>query len=119
MTPEGMARLISSAQRRNRQLDLTGALIYCGHRFVQALEGREAALEAMMAKIVLDPRHRQLLVLARQPISKRLFGNWDMAYVHRLDWADYVETVIQGVVPTEQLLVDMAEQVEARRSAPF
>ena len=37
MTSDGMERLVASAQRRNRQLDLTGALLNGDGRFVQAL----------------------------------------------------------------------------------
>lgn len=116
---DGMERLVASAQRRNRQLDLTGALLTGDGRFVQALEGREEAVDNMMAKIVADPRHDSLALLARQSIAKRAFGAWDMAFVHDAEWLQNVQAVVDGTMTVDALVSILVDKVEARRSAPY
>lgn len=119
MTSDGMERLVASAQRRNRQLDLTGALLNGDGRFVQALEGREEAVDSMMAKIEADQRHTGIHILARQNITKRAFGAWDMAFVHDAEWLQNVQAVVDGTMTVDALVSILVDKVEARRSAPY
>lgn len=119
MTGDGMERCVASAQRRNRQLDLTGALLNGDGRLVQALEGREEAVDSMMAKIVADQRHTGIQILARQNITKRAFGAWDMAFVHDDEWLPTVEAVANGTLTVDALVSILVDKVEARHSAPY
>lgn len=119
MTSDGMERLVASAQRRNRQLDLTGALLNGDGRFVQALEGREEAVDSMMAKIEADQRHTGIQILARQNITKRAFGAWDMAFIQDAQWLQNFEAVGDGTMTVDALVSILVDKVEARRSAPY
>ncbi|TKD50065.1 BLUF domain-containing protein [Sphingomonas baiyangensis] len=79
--PSNAIDTILAASRRNNARDaITGLLYADGKRFLQALEGPEAAVEAAYARIKADPRHRAAVILSRRTIDAREFGEWDMAY---------------------------------------
>ena len=55
-------------------------LIYFEGTFIQVLEGEEEVVNAMLMKIASDKRHKNLTVVHDEPIQKREFGNWEMAF---------------------------------------
>jgi hypothetical protein len=77
-------RLLDVSRRNNRMVGLTGLLLYDGVRFLQALEGEAAALDATFGRIKADVRHRACVELGRAEVEARGFGAWDMAW-RRLD----------------------------------
>jgi hypothetical protein len=81
---DGIEALLSPVRERalvhNAQHHLTGALAYSENCFAQALEGEEAIVEALMAKIARDPRHSDVQVVDRREVSNRAFPDWAMAF---------------------------------------
>ena len=77
--------ILGTAQMKNRRLDLTGLLAQGGGCFAQVLEGRASAVATLMARIRLDPRHRDVRTLLEEPILRRQFARWSMALVRRDD----------------------------------
>lgn len=73
-------RIVATSTIRNPAAGLTGALLFTGTHFSQALEGETADLDSLMAEISADPRHEQLMIVARGPIIERRFPDWSMAY---------------------------------------
>jgi hypothetical protein len=59
---------------------ITGALLIYGDWFAQVLEGPEAPVRALYAKIETDPRHEKVSVIQSGPAG-RLFARWAMARV--------------------------------------
>lgn len=86
-TPHDLQRLHALSERSNRQLDITGALGFTGRYFIQCIEGREAAIDALMARIQSDPRHADVVELCTITTAQRRFGQWSMQYFdsHVLD----------------------------------
>ena len=74
--------IIKISARNNQRDGLTGALVLLDGCFVQVLEGRRARVDALMRRVMDDPRHRELVVLGDWPITARLFAGFSMA---RLD----------------------------------
>jgi hypothetical protein len=66
--------------RRNRELYVTGALVFTEKRFGQWLEGPADAIDLLMESITRDPRHRAVDVVIRRPLPQRRFPIWTMAY---------------------------------------
>jgi hypothetical protein len=64
----------------NRELGITGMLLYLDHGFLQILEGPEAAVMETFRRIERDPRHLGIRVLVQQHVSERLFGEWSMGF---------------------------------------
>ena len=60
---------------------ITGALMLYDDWFAQVLEGPQAAVEALYAKIKVDKRHDSVRLNEAGPTTKRLFGKWAMAVV--------------------------------------
>lgn len=75
-----MEELLQKARENNMRDDITGCLIYYKGGFVQLLEGDKEKIEALYAKIEIDPRHKNVTIFSEDEISKRTFPNWGMAY---------------------------------------
>lgn len=73
-------KIVATSLARNPDLGLTGALLFTGEYFAQVLEGSAASIDHLMASVAKDPRHDQLIVVAREPIVARRFSHWSMAY---------------------------------------
>ncbi len=116
---DAMTRLVAAAQRRNRQLDLTGALLKCDGHFAQVLEGRDEEVDKMMAKIAADPRHSNLHVTHCGSISRRHFPDWDMAFIISPDCGSDVLGYLDKSVTPEQFMEAMVRYVEDKKQAPF
>lgn len=69
--------LVASA-RNNLRDGLTGFLLCDGARFVQMLEGDQAAVEACFAAILSDNRHHHVSVRLKGPIAERDYPRWSM-----------------------------------------
>lgn len=72
--------LLLTARRNNAAVGVTGMLVVGGRRFLQALEGPDAAVDAIFARISQDPRHYAVVTLSKKSIDRPSFGNWAMAY---------------------------------------
>ena len=68
------------AIRNNGELHITGLLTYCDGKFMQFLEGEQADVEEIFAKIVGDGRHHSIDVIRQGNIPKRQFKDWQMKY---------------------------------------
>lgn len=76
-----LAEIFTTARRKNKRLDVTGALVITDESFAQALEGDEAVVRDLYATISQDPRHDHLSVVEERAIDGRAFGRWAMAKV--------------------------------------
>ncbi len=72
--------IVKTSIAHNDRNDITGALIFTGEHFAQALEGEAGAVDQLMASIRADPRHRLVTEVDRDDITDRQFRNWAMAY---------------------------------------
>ena len=73
--------LLTQAREHNRQLGLTGALLFDGEQFLQLLEGPGEVVDALARRIEADPRHTGVEVFlhagdARPPLFGRWWGGW-------------------------------------------
>ena len=78
LTAEELADILRASRRNNARVDVGGLLIVGGRRFLQALEGPEAAVMATFHRINADPRHFAVVQLAREEITDRQFSQWTM-----------------------------------------
>jgi len=119
ITADDIDRLVANARRRNRQLDLTGALLVCDGHFAQALEGQELLVEETMRKIARDVRHRDLRVQQRAVITQRLFADWDMAFIDNTRCDDAFRGLLAGHLAPEAFLAAMEAWIQERKTAPI
>jgi len=67
------------SMRNNNRDRITGALALPDGKFVQTIEGDPVAVNSLLERLRLDPRHTNMTLLGNWPISARLFGGWAMA----------------------------------------
>lgn len=89
--------ILRVSRANNRRDGITGLLHANNRRFMQALEGEDALVEATYARIAADPRHFALVVLSRRSIETREFGDWSMAHDDGSDHDGIVARVCQLV----------------------
>jgi hypothetical protein len=78
-TAADVAVLAARAARANEARDVTGLLMASGGLFFQILEGPPATIEALLAQIRADPRHRDVVVLSHEEgVTARRFERWSM-----------------------------------------
>lgn len=79
--PAALDGILQRARRTNAERSVTGMLLYTAGSFFQVLEGEEATLAEMFARIAADPRHRGVTKIIEEPIAQRAFGDWTMGYL--------------------------------------
>lgn len=82
-----LAAILKSSREHNPAEGITGLLCCSDGVFVQVLEGGRNAVNARYKRIVEDPRHRDVILLAYEEITERAFAGWSMGQVnlHRLN----------------------------------
>jgi hypothetical protein len=105
--PKGLARLIYASRavgvggdlaeqvrailvksiHNNRLAAISGFLVVGEGRFLQVLEGPVDEVEATFQRISQDPRHDDMVVIAKGQADHRLFRDWNLAQ-HHLNAAD-------------------------------
>ena len=80
MSDDELASLLTQAREANATKNITGALVYGDGQFMQIIEGDEATLAMLYAKLLQDERHGQVFKFADKPIAQRSFADWSMAY---------------------------------------
>ena len=73
-----LAEILGVSARNNRRDEITGLLAHAGGIFIQAVEGPPHAVDALMARLRSDTRHRDLRVLGEDVASERAFPAWVM-----------------------------------------
>lgn len=75
-----VARILSTSRANNRRSGLVGMLYYGDGFFFQCLEGETSTVQALYRTLLKDPRHKDLKVLASEPIKRLSFPDWSMKY---------------------------------------
>jgi hypothetical protein len=78
--PEELRRLLETSRRNNAARGVSGMLLYKDGNFLQVLEGREADVLELAAKIHADPRHRGVITLMQGFESEYQFPDWSMGF---------------------------------------
>ncbi|MBU1309257.1 MAG: BLUF domain-containing protein [Gammaproteobacteria bacterium] len=73
------------AEHNNHRRNITGALLFTEHYFLQYLEGEAAIVDALYASICRDKRHTNARLLLRKPITQRDFSRWSLGVKKLLD----------------------------------
>ena len=82
-TPADLKAMVSKARARNRELGITGMLLFEDGCFLQTLEGPPDQLDMVWNSIKRDPRHRDIQILSEHVVNNRLFSAWDLMLYDR------------------------------------
>jgi hypothetical protein len=75
-----LVELLNKSRVRNEAIGITGILLYKDGNFMHAIEGEEQPVNALLARIERDPRHRGMLILLKEQIEQRRFPDSSMAF---------------------------------------
>lgn len=89
-------QILAVSKRNNWRCDITGCLLFSGKHFAQTLEGRPGDLDPLLARLNADPRHHEVKVLLDRTVAHRLYANWSMGYLFRMDLVDELEALLRG-----------------------
>lgn len=87
--------ILSSARVNNPLEGLTGVLIFNGDSFMQILEGGEAAVDGLVERLRIDPRHSNMAIRDERMIETRTFPDWSMAYLRLEDGVFHGEEAVE------------------------
>lgn len=77
-TEEEIQNILDACKRNNKELDITGVLLYSKTHFVQYLEGEYRLIIGLYDKIKEDKRHKNVVMITSGPIKERSFPSWQM-----------------------------------------
>lgn len=80
LPPDELLGLLTQCHRNNPAKGLTGMLLFGNGTFLQAIEGEAAVVDALVAKIAQDPRHKGMKILRRDEITARQYSDWSMGF---------------------------------------
>jgi hypothetical protein len=81
LDPSDYQNILASSIKNNSAVGITGMLCCDGRHFLQCLEGSRQAVNRTYARIINDPRHRDVLLLSYGEVASRNFSEWAMSYV--------------------------------------
>jgi len=80
LTSDKLLALVSQCHRNNPDKGLTGMLLHGNGTFLQVLEGDDHVVDTLMGAIAADPRHIDMKIVRREPVTRRQFADWSMGF---------------------------------------
>lgn len=77
-TDAEIEKILAACQVNNKELDITGVLLYSKTHFVQYLEGDYKKIMGLYDKIKTDKRHKNFSLISTSITKERLFPSWEM-----------------------------------------
>lgn len=77
---EELLEILRVSRAKNALNGITGILLYKNRKFMQLLEGPEAAVCDTYARIARDQRHRDVTVLLQHETDERDYADWSMGF---------------------------------------
>lgn len=97
-----LARILETARWRNAERHVTGFLMATPGGFAQILEGDAGAIAETYGRIMVDPRHGDLRLLAQDAVAHRRFAGWAMALAERDETTEFIFG-LYGVSPEAEI----------------
>ena len=79
---ETLVAILKRSKSHNPAAGITGVLCSSSGTFLQVLEGGRAAVSALYNRIVVDPRHTDVVLLSYEEVAERRFAVWSMGQVN-------------------------------------
>jgi len=79
--PSELANIHKKSEANNSKNNITGMMIFGDDYFIQCLEGERNIINHIYSKILIDPRHENLILLEYNEIHEREFEDWSMRLI--------------------------------------
>jgi hypothetical protein len=111
MNDAELTGILTTSRKNNTPVGITGMLLYYDGTFMQVLEGEEAAIREVFARVAQDTRHSRIIKLLEEYVPERSFPDWSMGY-QRLN------TAAMGEIPGFNELADIDQFLEYFQDEP-
>ena len=81
LTDADLSDIHQTARHLNALDGVTGLLLFDGSRFLQIIEGSEEAIDNLVERLRMDPRHSAFEVRDEREVEQRSFEDWSMELV--------------------------------------
>jgi hypothetical protein len=102
--------IVRTARVENSIHGITGVLLFDGLNFTQYFEGDEATVDRLLANILRDKRHKNIVLVLTGHQESRLYHDWGMGYIDISDNA----IDIGGCIAAADFSVDVFKQKISR-----
>ena len=83
ISQDDLLDILTNARANNRNLQVTGMLLYYKRSFMQVLEGVNNVIFDLLDDCILpDSRHTGVSLTIDYPLEQRLFSDWTMGFVN-------------------------------------
>jgi hypothetical protein len=91
MQRQNLVDLLKVSRRNNEAAGITGLLLFSANRFIQLLEGDEAAVRKLYARIRKDSRHRDVTIVFEEQVEARECPDWSMGFqaLEDSEWLEF------------------------------
>jgi len=110
--PSDLSHLRDFSFAVNQAAGITGLLVFDGYNFIQALEGDQSAVSAVMDRILKDPRHDNIVFFEHTETKRRQFDRWSTEY-------RMVDDLTDGTAFLQRVMRHVAEVQEDAIKAAF
>lgn len=101
LSRDAVTDILETCARYNTQHGISGLLLYNGRNFLQLLEGEQAVLDQLMAKIEVDPRHAGVSMLHKGKVDVRTCPNWAMKRIAIVEAVEARQQRLDDELPEE------------------
>lgn len=106
LSVDDLRLLHEESVRHNMECGITGVLMTSGGLFFQVIEGPPDSVDALWAKIAVDSRHRDvLLVSSEEKVRDRLFPDWAMETISidasRADRLEPLHAMLETIIASK------------------
>jgi hypothetical protein len=112
---EDLARIHQTARHSNALDGISGLLLFDGSRFLQIVEGAEDAIDNLVERLRMDPRHSAFEIRDERYVERRSFPGWSMELIRvsAANAKEEVETILPPAVagPVRELVLRMSGQL--------
>jgi hypothetical protein len=116
---EDLAAIHQSARHLNALDGISGLLLFDGSRFLQIVEGAEDAVDNLVERLRMDPRHSAFELRDERHVDRRSFPDWSMELVRVSPGfgkaRQELETILPAAVaaPVRDLVLRMTGELAA------
>jgi hypothetical protein len=124
LTTSDLIEIHETAKRLNALDGISGLLIFNGSRFLQIVEGDEAAIDDLIERLRRDDRHSALEIRDIRFVERRAFPDWSMELVEvnagHLIASEEIDASLPDNLPDEieGLIHKMARKIATPLSMP-
>ena len=97
MSNADLTALLAEAREFNERHEITVLLLYVGANFYQILEGDQAQVQSLFARIETDERQEDVTLLFQGMVSERSFPQWWMGFAELAEASPENQNVCQTV----------------------